>query len=128
MYACSASIISKWYDLQLGRAHPTLSHHRGSRPGEPCLYWFHAGSKCHDAPAHTAEDSIQKTSCRLARTVLRGCVSQLAQASGTTWVHYTIVRCLIDDKPTDGKRRNVDSFFSEQDCINFLRFSQSQVW
>ncbi|CAB1109397.1 unnamed protein product [Ectocarpus sp. CCAP 1310/34] len=36
--------------------------------------------------------------------------------------------CLeLDDTPTSIARRDVTAFFSPQDCVNFLRFTQSQV-
>lgn len=40
---------------------------------------------------------------------------------------YTMARLRIDDTPTSVARRDVTSFFSPQDCINFLRFTQPQV-
>ena len=40
---------------------------------------------------------------------------------------YAMARLAIDDTPTDLARRDVSAFFSPQDCINFLRFTRSQV-
>ncbi|CAB1113784.1 unnamed protein product [Ectocarpus sp. CCAP 1310/34] len=43
--------------------------------------------------------------------------------SSTRWP----VRLELDDTPTSIARRDVTAFFSPQDCVNFLRFTQSQV-
>lgn len=40
---------------------------------------------------------------------------------------YTMARLEVDDTPTSVARRDVTEFFSPQDCVNFLRFTQSQV-
>lgn len=40
---------------------------------------------------------------------------------------YAMARLAIDDTPTDLSRRDVSAFFSPQDCINFLRFTRSEV-
>ena len=40
---------------------------------------------------------------------------------------YTLARLGMDDTPTTLARRDVTNFFSPQDCINFLRFTQPQV-
>lgn len=39
---------------------------------------------------------------------------------------YTMGRLESDDTPSV-TRRDVTAFFSPQDCVNFLRFTQSQV-
>lgn len=40
---------------------------------------------------------------------------------------YAMARLALDDTPTSIARRDVTAFFSPQDCVNFLRFTQSQV-
>lgn len=40
---------------------------------------------------------------------------------------YAMARLEIDDTPTDLARRDVTAFFSPQDCVNFMRFTQAQV-
>ena len=40
---------------------------------------------------------------------------------------YAMARLALDDTPTDLARRDVAAFFSPQDCINFLRFTRSEV-
>ncbi|CAB1107758.1 unnamed protein product [Ectocarpus sp. CCAP 1310/34] len=40
---------------------------------------------------------------------------------------YTMARLELDDTPTSIARRDATAFFSPQDCVNFLRFTQSQV-
>lgn len=40
---------------------------------------------------------------------------------------YAMARLELDDTPTSIARRDVTAFFSPQDCVNFLRFTQSQV-
>ncbi|CAM9544747.1 unnamed protein product [Pylaiella littoralis] len=40
---------------------------------------------------------------------------------------YTMARLRIDDTPTSVARRDVTSFLSPQDCINFLRFTQPHI-
>ncbi len=40
---------------------------------------------------------------------------------------YAMARLELDDTPTSVARRDVTAFFSPQDCVNFLRFTQSQV-
>ena len=40
---------------------------------------------------------------------------------------YAMARLALDDTPTSLARRDVTAFFSPQDCVNFLRFTQSQV-
>lgn len=39
---------------------------------------------------------------------------------------HTVGRCRLDDVPTSIERGEFETF-SEQDCINFLRFSRAQV-
>lgn len=40
---------------------------------------------------------------------------------------YTLARLEVDDMPTQVRRRDIDSFLSPQDYVNFLRFTQEQV-
>ena len=40
---------------------------------------------------------------------------------------YALARLELDDTPTIIARRDVTAFFSPQDCIYFLRFTQPQV-
>ncbi|CAB1107601.1 unnamed protein product [Ectocarpus sp. CCAP 1310/34] len=40
---------------------------------------------------------------------------------------FAMARLELDDTPTSIARRDVTAFFSPQDCVNFLRFTQSQV-
>ncbi|CAB1101668.1 unnamed protein product [Ectocarpus sp. CCAP 1310/34] len=40
---------------------------------------------------------------------------------------YAMARLELDDTPTSIARRDVKAFFSPQDCVIFLRFTQSQA-
>lgn len=40
---------------------------------------------------------------------------------------FTLGRLSIGDVPTNLERRDNDNFFSPQDCLNFLGFSQDKV-
>ena len=73
---------------------------------------------------------------RLARKrralVVLACRSYCDQYSSLWFMYnltfvYAMARLAIDDTPTDLARRDVSAFFSPQDCINFLRFSRSEV-
>ncbi|CAB1099103.1 unnamed protein product [Ectocarpus sp. CCAP 1310/34] len=48
-------------------------------------------------------------------------------ASHVAVIYITLGLLAIDDIPTGAARRDVDNFFSPQDCVEFMRFTRDQI-